>query len=440
MRRVAVVLVSLLLSAVAARADDWPQWLGPQRDGVWRETGILEKFPAGGPRVRWKVEIGAGYAGPSVAGGKVYVADRIIARNAARPKSAFARGRIAGIERILCLNEADGKVLWKHEYDCPYTVSYPAGPRASPLVHGGKVYTYGAEGHLICFEADSGKIVWQKHLGNEDGSTTPLWGFSSSPLIDGDKLIVIGTGEAIVQCFHKDTGAPMWKALNGREPGYAPPMIYEAGGKRQLIIWHPQALVSLNPETGEPYWSQGFAVKSGLSIPTPRKLDDRLFITSFYNGAMMMKLDKDKPAATVEWRSAANVTEKKTDRLSAIMTTPFLSDGHIYGVCSYGQLRCLTLTGERLWETDKATGGNERWGHAFLTPNADRWFIFNEKGDLIIARLTPKGYAEIDRTKIIAADNRDPGRAVVWTHPAYANKCIYVRNDRELICASLAKE
>jgi hypothetical protein len=109
-------------------------------------------------------------------------------------------------------------------------------------------------------------------------------------------------------------------------------------------------------------------------------------------------------------------------------------------VCSYGQLRCLTLDGRRVWETDKATGGNDRWGNAFLTPNGDRCFIFNEKGELIIARLTPRGYEEIDKARLIAPDNRDPGRFVVWSHPAYANRSIYVRNDSELVCASLARE
>ena len=123
-----------LLATTSARADDWPQWLGPKRDGVWRETGIVEKFPDGGPKVRWKTQIGAGYSGPAVAEGRVFVTDRLVAPKSSNPANPFERGKIPGTERILCLNEADGRMLWKHEYDCSYDVSYPAGPRATPTV------------------------------------------------------------------------------------------------------------------------------------------------------------------------------------------------------------------------------------------------------------------------------------------------------------------
>src|SRR5215218_9334847 len=130
----------LLATAVAVgplvvHADDWPQWLGPQRDGEWRETGILEKFPADGLKVRWRVPIGGGYTGPAVANGRVYVMDRQSAPGTSQPPNAFARGELAGTERVLCLDEATGKVVWQHAYDCTYTVSYASGPRATPVIH-----------------------------------------------------------------------------------------------------------------------------------------------------------------------------------------------------------------------------------------------------------------------------------------------------------------
>src|SRR5438105_2086462 len=136
---VARLLTGAAFAASSLRADDWPQWLGPQRDGVWREIGILEKFPAEGPKVRWRAPIGAGYTGPAVANGRVYVMDRQLAQGASNSSNPFARGEIPGTERVLCLKEDDGEILWKHEYDCPYAVSYPAGPRATPTVHDGKV-------------------------------------------------------------------------------------------------------------------------------------------------------------------------------------------------------------------------------------------------------------------------------------------------------------
>src|SRR5436190_272791 len=139
-------LVLNLGFAFGASADDWPQWMGPKRDGVWRETGIVDSFPKDGPPVRWRVKIGGGYAGPAVAAGRVFVTDRQLKEGASAPADPFKRGSIPASERVLCLNEKDGTEIWKHEYDCPYTVSYPAGPRCTPTVDGDRVYTLGAEG------------------------------------------------------------------------------------------------------------------------------------------------------------------------------------------------------------------------------------------------------------------------------------------------------
>ncbi len=440
-------LLTLSLFTTLSRADDWPQWLGPQRDGVWRETGIVETFPAGGPVVRWRVPIGGGYSGPAVADGRVYFMDRQLAKDTSNPRNAFARGHIPGTERVVCLNEADGKQLWVHEYDCPYTVSYAAGPRTTPVVSGGKVYALGAEGNLMCLDAATGKEVWAHDFKKDFSVATPTWGFSGHPLIDGQKLICLAGGEgSVAVAYDKNTGKELWRALSAREPGYAPPVIFEAGGKRQLIIWHPQSLNSLDPETGAVYWSEPGKANAGMTIATPRKLGDLLYVTSFYNGSVMMRLDKDKPAATKIWQSK-KASEKETDALHTVMSTPFLEDGHIYGVCSYGELRCLKAdTGERLWSTRKPTIGTPteegkptRWGNAFLTEHADRFFIFNEKGELIIAKLTPKGYEEIDRAAIVAPTNKDAGRKTVWVNPAFAGKKMYVRNDLELVCVDLAK-
>lgn len=443
-------LRSLLVSSVFAAAtlgvhpllgDDWPQWLGPQRDAVWRETGILEKFPANGPSVRWRIAIGGGYAGPAVANGKVYVTDRQLAEGANNPANPFQRGTIPGSERVLCLNAADGNILWQHKYVCPYTVSYPAGPRATPVVSGGKVYTLGAEGNLFCFDAVTGKIVWSRDFKKDYGIPTPVWGFSAHPLLDGNKLIcLVGGDGSTVAAFDKDNGNELWRALTAKEPGYCPPMIFEAGGKRQLIVWHPDSVNSLDPESGKVYWSVPCNIRSGMTIPTPRRMGDLLYLTCFYNGSTMFRLDADKPAATQVWQSK-KVSEKDTDALHSTMSTPFLENGYIYGVCSYGQLRCLKAeTGERVWETLKATtpdGKEMRWANAFLVKNGDRCFLFNEKGDLIIAKLNPKGYEEISRAHLLEPTGTAAGRDVLWSHPAFANRCLYARNDKEIICVSL---
>jgi outer membrane protein assembly factor BamB len=447
----ALALAVLGWSAVTVRADDWPQWLGPKRDGIWRETGILEQFPASGPKVRWRTPIGAGYAGPAVADGRVYVTDRQLAAGVKNPVNAFGRSPVPGTERVLCLEEATGKIIWQSEYDCRYQVSYPAGPRTTPVVHDGRVYTLGTMGDLLCLDTQTGKVLWSKNFPKEYEAKTPLWGFSSHPLLDGNKLICLTGGpESMVAAFDAQTGRELWHALATEDPthgpGYCPPMIFEIGGKRQLIIWHPNAVSSLDPETGAVYWSQPFRLQSGLAIPTPRLAGDLLLVSSFYNGSMMLKLDTTMPRAQLLWKGKSNSeAANRTDGLHSIMCTPFVKDGYIYGVCSYGQLRCLNAkTGERVWQTLRATGTAqkpvERWANAFLVAQADRFFLFNEKGDLIIARLTPQGYDELSRAHILEPTNRMPGRPVIWSHPAFANKSMYVRNDKEIVCVSLAAE
>jgi outer membrane protein assembly factor BamB len=441
-----LLIAMSLCGAARLQAADWPQWLGPERDSVWREDGIVTSFPPGGPPVIWRAEIGAGYSGPSVAEGRVFVLDRQMSTNAANPNDPFARGSIPGVERVTCLDAADGKQLWRFQYDCPYTMSYPAGPRTTPLASDGKVFTLGAEGNLFCLNVTNGAVLWSRDFKKDYTISTPMWGFAGNPLLDGNRLICLAGGSnATVVALDKDTGKEVWHALSAREPGYCSPVIFTAGGVRQLIVWDPESVNSINPETGSLYWSSNSPapIRAGMTIPTPRCMDDLLFLTCFYNGSWMLKLDAAGPGASTLWKSQ-RISEKNTDALHSTLSTPFLENGYIYGVCSYGQLRCLNATnGERIWETFSATtddGKEMRWANAFIVKNGDRFFLFNEKGDLIIASLTPKGYEELSRAHIIDPVNRDPGRLVVWSHPAFANRRIYARNDKEIICVDLARK
>jgi outer membrane protein assembly factor BamB len=433
------------LFALAIRADDWPQWLGPQRDGVWRETGILDKFPVTGPRVLWRAPVSFGYSGPAVAAGKVYITDHV------RDGKVKVGSGVAGTERVLCLDAATGKLLWHHDYPSTYAIprGYPAGPRTTPAIAGGKVYTLGAMGDLLCLDANDGKLLWSKNLPREYQTDIPGWGFAGQPLVDGQRLICLVGGQgACVVAFHKDTGKELWRALTAEEPGYAPPMIFDIAGRRRLIIWHPESVNSLDPETGKVCWSAPYGnrkyIKAGLTIPTPRLDGDKLFLTSFYNGSILFQLHGDKQPEVL-WQGKSNAERPEaTDGLHSIMPTPFIKDGYIYGVCSYGELRCLKEdSGQRLWATHKATTETSmRWGNAFLVEHRDRFILFNEKGDLIIARLTPQGYDEIDRAHILEPTNPYAGknRLVIWSQPAFANRCVFARNDREIICVSMAKE
>jgi outer membrane protein assembly factor BamB len=430
-------VAAVALTAAVARADDWPQWLGPQRDGVWRENGLLAKFPEKGPKVLWRAKVAAGYSGPAVAKGKVYVTDFFTEGNT-NVDNPMAVSDLKGKERVLCFDAKSGEPLWKYEYDCHYKISYPAGPRCTPTVHDGKVYTVGAMGDLYCIDADKGTKVWSKNYREDYKAKTPIWGFAGHPVIDGNKVIcIVGGPDAVAVAFDKDTGKEMWKTLSAKEPGYSTPALIEAGSKKQVVIWHAQAINGLNPETGEKYWSVPLEPQFGMSIMTPRQAGDYLFAGGIGNAAALLRLAKDKPDAEVVWRG------KKDIAVYPVNATPFIDNGTLYGVDTESQLRGVKLeTGERLWETMDATLGDKkgRAGTAFLVKNGDRYFLASETGHLIIAKLTPKGYEEVSRWKMLEPTGRAFGRDVLWVHPAFANKCVFWRNDKELVCASLAAD
>jgi len=435
MNRILLVF-ALALCSTHLLADDWPEWRGKGRLGVWNETGILDEFPKEGLAIKWRTPIHGGFAGPAVTGGRVFVAD-------------FIRGiNTKGTERLLCLDEKTGRILWTQQWDVDYIglqQTYAIGPRATPTVDGDYVYVLGAKGALVCLKVKSGEIVWMKDFVKDYDTQVPTWGMAGAPLIDGPRVIAIagGAGNAKVMAFDKLTGKEIWRALNSEkeEPGYCQPILFEAAGTRQLIIWHPQAVVSLEPATGKVNWEQPFRTHNQVNLATPVMHDTRLLISSFYNGSML--LDLSKPQASKIWQGKSD-SEIKPDGLHSLVSTPVFDGDYIYGICGYGQLRCLRAsTGEQVWETQAVTAEKARWATALIVRHGDRFFINNDHGELIIAKLKPEGYQEISRTKLIKPTsnpgNRRQMSAVNWSQPAYADKHIFARNDEEILSASLAK-
>ena len=439
-----LIACSLLGPVPPVPADDYPQWLGPRRDGIWREPQILEKFPEKGPPLRWKTAVGGGYSGPAVSAGRVVVTDRVLRADATPAQDPFKRGKLPGVERVLCFNEIDGKPLWTYQYDCDYTVSYAAGPRCTPTIDGERVYTLGAEGNLACLNLQTGKPIWSMKL----EGPTPVWGFAGHPLVDGDLLIVLTSGkEAVVTAFNKLDGKVVWSALKAREPGYSPPLIYTLGGVRTLVIWYPDALVGLDTASGRELWRAAYGpVRYGASIASPLLLQDRFFIASEYEGAAMVQLEGQTTRNL--WTISAK--GRGINTLVSLMSPRWLVDGVIVGIHTEGPMRAIDpADGRVIWETNQPTIGNDekaKWSTAFITPwqpegaaAPQRYFIANEKGDLITCLLSARGYSELSRTRLLEPTNTDARRPALWCHPAYANRSIYWRNDRELGCWSLAR-
>lgn len=417
----------VLFSSSIVYSQDWPDWRGANRDGIWNETGIIEKFDSDTIEQKWSVEIGSGYSGPTVSNGKVYVTDLL-----EKPNKT---------EGVLCFDELTGEKIWEFRYDCIYEgVGYPAGPRASVVINNGKAYSLGTMGNLFCFNAKNGEIFWQKDLNKEYEIIMPTWGIASTPLIVEEKIIVhvSGSKNAGVVAFNKNSGNEIWRNLDDRA-GYSAPILIEKNGNKVIVNWTEHSLSGLNPDNGEIFWRFPWKTGSGMSIATPVLYDNHIFVSAFYSGSLLVKLGDDYTTAEKVWQRSGE-SERKTDALHCVMNTPVIIDDFIYGVDSYGELRCLEFsTGDRIWEDLTAVKKN-RWANIHFVQNRNKIWMLNEQGELLITELSSNGFTEISRAKLIEPTKKQHPRGVVWTHPTFANKHIFVRNDNKLVCADLSKK
>ena len=426
LRSLVVFLVAT--AASLAGADDWPQWRGPARDGVWREAGIINKFDSDQLDIRWRQPIGSGYSGPTVADGRVFVTDRLV-----EPQQ---------VERVHAFDASSGEKLWMYTYDCPYVgISYQAGPRVCVTLDEGRAFALGAMGHLNCLDAATGKVLWKRELSADYDIQMPIWGIAAAPLVVGDLLIIeVGASDdgACLVAFDKNSGDERWRALSDRAQ-YSAPILIEQAGKPVVVCWTGDSVAGVDPQTGELYWRYAFPPKNmPIGIATPITDRDRLFVTSFYDGSLMLALEQDQPGVHKLWQRSGP-SERKTEALHSIISTPLFLDDYIYGVDSYGELRCLDAnSGQRIWENLTATP-SERWSNIHFVLNGQRVWMFNERGELIISRLSPRGFNEISRAKLLEPTQEQLSRrgGVCWAHPAFANRHVFARNDKEIVCASL---
>ena len=437
-----LVLFAALLAISPARADDWPHWLGPHGDSTWREDGLIDSFPEGGPKVLWRTPVANGYSGPSVVGDRVFLSDYKIETGVVDDKPG-TRTVLTGQERIRAFSAETGKELWTHAYECPFNLSFPNGPRTTPASDGEFVWSLGAEGHLVCLRAADGSVVWKKNIKKEYArDESPFWGYAHHPVVHGDLLYCLpgGNGTAVV-ALNKKTGAEVWRALSVDDPGYAPPVVIQRGGKDVLVVWHPKALCGLEAATGKVLWSVPFDPQYNMSIMSPRIGGDHVFVGAIIKKSILVRMSPDGSTAALEW------TGTPKQALAPKNGTPLVWDGHLYGCDADGDLRFASLeTGERLWSSNEPLGGKSpNSGTFFLVrmteskPGAANHVVATEQGDLVLADISPKGYREVSRARVLEPTTPGMGRPVVWSHPAFARRCVFLRNDRELVCVSLAK-
>lgn len=422
-----LAVVGIALGVASARADDWPQWRGADRDGQWRETGLAEKLPATGVKVLWRAPVGPGYSGPTVAKGRVYVTDR--------------HDEGATSERVHCRRAATGKRLWLYSYPVRYRVGYPLGPRASVTVADGRAYVLGTMGHFHCLDAVTGKVLWKKNLAGAYRARRLLWGLACAPLVyDGLVIVQIGgAGAACIVALDAKTGAGKWRAVDDGA-SYSAPVIVKQAGRDVLVCWTKTLLVGLAPATGKVHWQIPFEITKSwqMSVTTPILDENRLFVSACYDGAMMVTLAENDLTARRLWRRRGEAYGK-TEALQCVNSTPVMFGGHVYGIDSRGQFRCIKAdSGDRVWEDLSLTPKDEKWGTVHMVQNGRRTWMFTEQGEVVIAELSPDGLKQISRARFIEPTHKISKRRVLWSHPAFANRCIYARSDRELVCGDLS--
>jgi outer membrane protein assembly factor BamB len=423
-RRIGIIAAGVALCLVAAsRADDWPQWRGLHRDAVWHETGILQSFPPEGLKILWRVPVGVGFSSPCVVQDRVYVTDSQVTRTNAR-------------ENVRCMDAATGKTIWVHTYDVVYPEygadpDHPFGPVATPVIADGKIYSCGRMSDLLCLDAATGRALWSHDLPKEYETKDDLRGPNSSPIVESNLVIIAiaKSPQISIVAFDKDSGRQVWEALD-EIPSNTSPIVIDSAGRRQLIVWAYKSVAALDPMTGRILWRQDVPIWGNYAVPTPVWKDDLLLMSG-----LMLKLDRDKPGASVLWPD-----ELRPLRIYVSDTsTPLLQDGLVFSPTRKGELLCLDATsGKQLWQANgvsESTSGASI--HMTAVPSIRGVFLFTDRGDLILSRLTAANYQELGRFHLLEPTADFGQRKMAWVPPAFSGQRVFARNDKELVCASL---
>jgi len=402
---VSVLFVAISLCVVAtgfcstARAADWPNYRGPDYNGITTETDWNSNWGDSGPKVLWKKSVGIGFSSITVADGRVYAMGNT--------------GKTGNTDIVYCFNAVTGEEEWTHSYPCPLEPKYyEGGTLSTPTVDGDKVYTLSKMGSLFCLGAANGKVIWQKELNKEMGNELPTWHFSSSALIVGD-MLVLNIGDAGL-ALNKNTGDTIWSNGKG-QCGYATPVPFVMGGRPGLAILGKNSIVAVSSKDGKKLWQFPWVTKHDVNAADPIFYDKHVFISSGYNrGCALFEINAGK--ATRVWESKVMRTQ---------MNGCVLYDGFLYGF-DESTFKCIA-----------PQDGTEKWrerslGKGALIMSANgRMIVMSDKGELVIAQANPQEFNVLARAQILP-------KGKCWTSPTLANGRIYARNAAgDLVCVDV---
>lgn len=394
--RFSIAVTSCLLASTAL-ALDWPQFRGPNRDGISRETGLLKSWPAGGPKVLWKIPVGEGYSHLTVSKGRLF--------------TLYGEG---ANDYAAAYDAATGRQLWKVPLGRKFVNDQGNGPRSTPTVDGDVVYALTATGRLTALNAADGKKIWEHDLRAKFGAAPPQWGVSTSPLVEGNLLLIDagGSGGKSLLALDKKTGKTVWTSQS-ELAGYSAPIAITVGGVRQVIFFTGRAVLSVSPKDGRLFWRVPWKTDWDVNAATPIFMPpDKLYISSGYGtGAALFKIEVagGRVGAEEVWRSRGMKNQ---------FSSSVLHNGHIYGFDN-SVLKCIeAATGKEKW---KESG----FGHGSLILADGHLIVLSERGKLLLVEATPAGYREKGSGQVLSGK--------CWTAPTLADGRLYLRNEEELL-------
>ncbi len=396
------------LFPLLAVAGDWPQWLGPDRNGVSREAGLLKQWPKGGPKLLWQVkDLGYGYGAPAVAGGRLYVITNSGVDN----------------ESLHALSVEDGKPIWSTRLgnvgNPDQQPSYPAA-RSTPTVEGELVYAMSSDGDVAVLDAATGKVRWQKNVRKEFGGVPGKWAYAESPLIDGDTLVVSPGGkDATLVAVNKKTGQLIWKSPvpGGDAAAYASAIQVRGGGRKQYVQFLEKGVVGVDAQTGKFLWRYDQTSKGPANIPTPIAKEDYVYSTARSLGAAgLIRLNGAADGVTAEQ------VYFERNLPSSIGGAVLVGGQHLYGTNGQGLIAAEFATGKVLWQNESVGAGSVLYADGHL-------YVHGEDGDVALVEATPESYREKGRFTPPDRPAKTRGaREKSWAYPVVANGKLYIRD------------